>query len=125
MLVDMPAKAMGCVKRLSSALGHLLVRLALDGDVSTYALRCALLSFFSRSLSVSLSHALLLSTSLFLSLSSCLSLSLSLFLSLSLSLSLSLALSLPPFLPLCSPPRPPPSPPCLSLSHSPLYFLYV
>ena len=101
MLVDMLAKAMGRVMRLSSALGHLLVRLALDGDLSTYALRCALLSFFSRSLSVSLSHALPLSTSLFLSLSSCLSLSFSVTLSFSLSRSLSPSLpaslfSLPP-----------------------------
>jgi len=42
MLVDTPVKAMGCIMRLSSALGYSLVRLALDGDLSEYALRCVL-----------------------------------------------------------------------------------
>ena len=40
MQVETPAKAMGCIMRLSSALGYLLVRLALHGDLSDYALRC-------------------------------------------------------------------------------------
>ena len=43
MLVDIPAKTMGYVMRLSSALGYFLVRLALDGDLSEYALRFACL----------------------------------------------------------------------------------
>jgi len=37
--VQMPAHAMGCVMRLSRALGYMLVRTALDGELTEYALR--------------------------------------------------------------------------------------
>ena len=39
LFVQMPAHAMGCVMRLSSALGYMLVRAALDGELTEHAFR--------------------------------------------------------------------------------------
>ena len=38
-IVQMPVHAMGCVMRLSSAFGYMLVHAALDGEMTEYALR--------------------------------------------------------------------------------------
>ena len=39
LFVQMPVHAMGCVMRLSSALSYMLVRAALDGELTEHALR--------------------------------------------------------------------------------------
>jgi len=39
LLLQMPAHAIGCVMRLSRALGYMLIRAALDGELTKHALR--------------------------------------------------------------------------------------